>query len=313
MKESLLRHINDCGALENYIIRPSEPTDYDAVNSMAVSLLEQEPMSREAFDTVHCYSASHKKATMVAESQSGILGYGSVQPYQQQMSPDPFSRTTILAQLAVKEDFRGQGIGAALLEEATSAAAAFGSALLVAGISSSSAPFYKRLGWTVLPPGCGLGFIEAEAAYDKDAFEESHVVRLLSEAATIRGFVPSGSKQTEFDRFAYYVLDEKSVVKVFRADVTPTNPMGYPGAALVDSILADHSVLMAMPLSVVLTVTPGLLRRVGQLASMTLIDSWLRENPLQAAVAPARLGAPGATAQQVFAYLFANTSEESTA
>ncbi|MFF8186766.1 GNAT family N-acetyltransferase [Microbacterium sp. NPDC016588] len=127
-----------------------------------------EPASDQAaanlFSAIGQGRAGRFGAFAVAEVGSQFAGYASARPFAPWVDgTEIYSADTpvaVVTQVAVPPKFRRQGVGRALLASLEGQLAALEYSLAIAHIQPHHAAWYQAAGWTALPPGCGLAWIE---------------------------------------------------------------------------------------------------------------------------------------------------------
>lgn len=123
------------------------------------------------FTSIQNGSAGRLASFAVAELDRQFAGYAAARPFapwvggQEVVSPD--TPVAVVTQVAVPPKFRRRGIGARLLSELEEQLVSLEYSLAVAHIQADLAPWYNSLGWTALPPGAGLAWIEPPSSINQ--------------------------------------------------------------------------------------------------------------------------------------------------
>ena len=104
-------------AVEGLVVRPARPGDGDAVSAMAGALGRSDGGRASGFTAERFrsdgFGDDRAFETLVAEAADGLLGYAIFYPGY---DTDSASRGIYLADLYVRDAFRGRGVGRALVE-----------------------------------------------------------------------------------------------------------------------------------------------------------------------------------------------------
>jgi len=137
-----------------FIIRPTEPKDAESIGQLAKEFInylrsigddaeqrfDAKAYLRDGFGTNPAFSG------IVAEQADEILGYLLYHPGY---DADYAARTLHIVDLYVSEQYRGQGIGRALMEKASEICRTFGGTQLFWAVyepNESAIRFYEKLG-----------------------------------------------------------------------------------------------------------------------------------------------------------------------
>jgi L-amino acid N-acyltransferase len=153
-------------ATNGIIVRDAESRDLDVVHELHVESVlhtnaawQDEPDSRESFDTWLAAKREHGFPVLVAEVDGETAGYVSYGPWRDRIG----YRHTVENSVYVLDRFRGRGIATVLMRALLEHARAAGIHVVMAGISSDntgSIALHERLGFRVVGvmPEVGVKF-----------------------------------------------------------------------------------------------------------------------------------------------------------
>ncbi len=155
-------------------IRPAAEGDIDFVASLsAIEFGAETGFRHQALDEVESWRW-RKSPTLAAKIDGEFAGFARCKPNEVQDPPHPRieGQVAVLVQVAVLPEFRGLGVGSALIARATKTLRMLGFSKVVAQFQPALAGWYEAQGWTVLPVNHGHVWIEPHIQRDDDWYPD---------------------------------------------------------------------------------------------------------------------------------------------
>lgn len=137
----------------NFTIRDARKNDMDAVHRIFNEVLknttatfEEEPYSLQSWLEIFDFKSSQATPFIVGEHNGAVIGYGTFGPFRKASG----YKITAEHSLHVDEQYRGQGVGKAILTELIKKASAAGIENLVAAVDAdnlSSIKLHEKCGF----------------------------------------------------------------------------------------------------------------------------------------------------------------------
>lgn len=204
------------------------------------------------FASIENRSAGRLASFAVADVNHRFAGYAAARPFapqvngQEVVSPD--TPVAVVTQVAVPPNFRRKGIGAGLLLALEQQLVSLEYSLAIAHIQPDLAPWYTSLGWTALPPGAGLAWIEPPSSANKLLLPPGAPAEVLATHTPLLHDIP-------LDAHGYTTLAFKITGAPMRviaagyyaATADPSRNTRAAAAALIGALDADPAALAQIP------------------------------------------------------------------
>ena len=154
------------------VLRAMGRGDVDAVLGLSAQEFGPEPALRGDLIGEISNWTVRKSPTVVARSGDVLAGFARCKPNENFSGPRTEGQVAVLAQLAVRDEFQGQGIGTLLLTRAIKTLRMLGFSRVLAQFTPDLAGWYRDRGWTVLPLNHGLIWLEPHIQRDDSWYPE---------------------------------------------------------------------------------------------------------------------------------------------
>jgi predicted N-acetyltransferase YhbS len=238
IRKAGVRHANGIASMQAAFFPWSVPTALGITHAQTVERMVE-------------ISHANKLVNVVAERNGKVVGYAAAEPYQRSIGGQfgyPHGEVGIITQVAVADEWRGQGIGAALIAEAITGLRGYGFSLVQAHITKSLVRWYRNLGWSTLPAGWGFAWIETHREGSSDGLPKG------APAALVGSHTP-GYSQNPLNEYGYDILAFHDTGAKSGILVVTTYPPGKDeeesrmnvAKALIDAVDKKPGVSKVMP------------------------------------------------------------------
>lgn len=214
--------------------------------------------------------ARSKSFSLIATQAGRFAGYVAGQPFAPLVDGSEHayvhSEVGVIPQLVVVDRHRRQGVGAALLEAATDRLRQYEFSMALAHITADLTSWYSSQGWTIMPPGTALAWIETNRP-GSDMMMPAHTPA-EARADHTAAFTQPPLRKHGYDRLAFRLTGAQSGM-IVASFFTPSEDAEQTRIACARSLVAA------------LEVEPAAMRRLAPTSAVLLyMESLTREEQI---------------------------------
>lgn len=238
IRKAGVRHAARVAALQSQFFPWTVPTGLGVTHAQAIARMVE-------------ISHANKLVNVVAEFEGKVVGYAAAEPFQRSIGGRygyPYGEVGIITQVAVTDEWRRQGVGAALLEAATAGLSNYGFSLVQVHITKSLVRWYRKLGWDALPAGWGLAWIETHREGSSDGLPKGAPADLVKSHTP--GYNQDPLNEHGYDTLAFRITDAQSgilVATIYPPGSNEEESRMNMAKALLKAVDAKPGVFEAMP------------------------------------------------------------------